>query len=518
MHNNFYFLRQLSTRLRHRLKDAVISACFSQRKDELILRSEIGREPFFIRASLSPELSCLSFTENFQRARRNSVDLFPGIIGRKVVDVRQFSNERSFALRLSEQHDVLFKMHGNRTNVILFHEGIATELFRKKISGDNNLDMESLDREIDWSYEHFIRNRDHLKAAYFTFGKIVWRYLDERGFGIKSPEEQWSTIQHVRKTLEDPVYYLVELDEKPVLSLLPTGTVKKESDDPITASNEFFYAFTQQYVFSREKSRLLSRLRSAIHAGESYCQKNNQRLQEIRSDEHYRQWADLLMANLHVLKGGEEKVIVPNFYYEDQRPEEIPLKKDLTPQKNAESYYRKAKNQHIEVDRLASAIAEKQEQIASMKNQIAAIEEADDLKKLRVIGAAVSPVVEKSESVSLPYHEFHFRGYRIWVGKHAEGNDVLTLKYGYKEDLWLHAKDVSGSHVLIKHQAGKKFPKDVIEYAASLAAYNSKRRNETLCPVIVTPRKFVRKRKGDPAGAVVVEREDVVMVEPLRMG
>ena len=117
----------------------------------------------------------------------------------------------------------------------------------------------------------------------------------------------------------------------------------------------------------------------------------------------------------------------------------------------------------------------------------------------------------------LPYHEFEFRGYRIWVGKNAQANDTLTSKYSHKEDLWLHAKDVSGSHVLIKHQSGKKFPKDVIEYAASLAAYNSKRRTESLCPVIVTPRKFVRKRKGDPAGAVVVDREEVVMVEPARL-
>jgi predicted ribosome quality control (RQC) complex YloA/Tae2 family protein len=68
--------------------------------------------------------------------------------------------------------------------------------------------------------------------------------------------------------------------------------------------------------------------------------------------------------------------------------------------------------------------------------------------------------------------------------------------------------------VIIKHQSGKKFPKDVIERAAELAAYNSKRKTETLCPVIVTPRKFVRKRKGDPPGAVVIEREDVILVRP----
>ena len=79
---------------------------------------------------------------------------------------------------------------------------------------------------------------------------------------------------------------------------------------------------------------------------------------------------------------------------------------------------------------------------------------------------------------------------------------------------WLHAKDVSGSHVIIKEIAGKSFPKPVIEKAAEMAAFHSKKRNESLCPVIYTPRKFVRKRKGDAPGAVVLEKEQVILVEP----
>ena len=68
--------------------------------------------------------------------------------------------------------------------------------------------------------------------------------------------------------------------------------------------------------------------------------------------------------------------------------------------------------------------------------------------------------------------------------------------------------------MVIKYQSGKKFPKDVIERAAQLAAFNSKRKTESLCPVAYTPKKYVRKRKGDPAGAMVVEREEVILVEP----
>jgi predicted ribosome quality control (RQC) complex YloA/Tae2 family protein len=258
-------------------------------------------------------------------------------------------------------------------------------------------------------------------------------------------------------------------------------------------------------------------LRTALVAGENYCKKNLQRLEEVKQDDHYRLWADLIMANLHTIKGDEEKIVVPNYFQNDQSPQEIRLKKSITPQKNAELYYRKAKNQHIEIARLEASMAQKQEEMKALRHQIATVEKADDLKTLRGIRVTIRPEQEKNESRPLPYHEFEFKGYRILVGKNAQANDTLTSKYGHKEDLWLHAKDVSGSHVLIKYQSGKNFPKDVIEYAASLAAYNSKRRNESLCPVIVTPKKFVRKRKGDPPGAVVVEREDVIMVAPARI-
>jgi predicted ribosome quality control (RQC) complex YloA/Tae2 family protein len=121
---------------------------------------------------------------------------------------------------------------------------------------------------------------------------------------------------------------------------------------------------------------------------------------------------------------------------------------------------------------------------------------------------------QQQDVVRLPYRETEFKGFIIRIGKSAADNDELTLKYSHKDDLWLHAKDVAGSHVIVKQQSGKEFSKDVIERAAQLAAFYSKRKGESLCPVAVTAKKFVRKRKGDPAGAVVVEKEKVILVEP----
>ncbi len=118
------------------------------------------------------------------------------------------------------------------------------------------------------------------------------------------------------------------------------------------------------------------------------------------------------------------------------------------------------------------------------------------------------------EDAQAPFKEVLLDGFRILIGRNAKNNDLLTQRYAYKEDLWLHARDVSGSHVVIKYRAGKTFPKNVVERAAELAAWYSRRRTDSLCPVIVTPKKFVRKPKGLAEGQVLVEKEDVVLVVP----
>src|SRR5690606_7456384 len=278
--------------------------------------------------------------------------------------------------------------------------------------------------------------------------------------------------------------------------------------------NEFFHVFTHDFVLEKEKLKLSTALKNKLRSSESYYQKNHNKLLEIENDTNYKTWADLLMANMHNIKPGLDKITLPNFYNNDL-PIEIKIKKDLPPQKNAALFYKKAKNQHIEIERLKEALSGKEDEIKNLKEEITEIEKIDDLKKLRQKTASMGTSANTEKQIeSLPFHEFNMDGCRIWVGRNAKGNDELTLKYSHKEDLWLHAKDVTGSHVVIKHQAGKKFPKPVIEKAAQLAAYNSKRKTESLCPVIVTSKKYVRKRKGDPAGAVVVEREEIIMVEP----
>lgn len=80
--------------------------------------------------------------------------------------------------------------------------------------------------------------------------------------------------------------------------------------------------------------------------------------------------------------------------------------------------------------------------------------------------------------------------------------------------MWLHARMVAGSHVLIKKSITQIIPQQVLETAAQLAAYYSKSKTDSLAPVIYTPAKFVRKVKGSSPGSVVVDKEQVILVKP----
>lgn len=492
----------------------MVSECFSQNKDELVIRFESKTKPLFVKASLQSEFCCLSFPEDFSRARKNSVDLFESLIGQRVLHITQFENERSFAIEFSDNHELLFKMHGNRANLVLFENGTAINLFRNHLATDADIKLSELHRTIDWSYDAFEANLNDLQKLYFTFGKPVWNFLRHNGFEEKSTVEKWQSIQDLRGYMERPTFYISIVDSKLILSLFPDGDIQIQSKDPIHIISEYFVLYTRTFSFFQERNEILAKLKTKLHNTLNYIVKASEKKKEIEKDTHYKVWADVLMANLHAVKSGDEKISLPDFYNND-KPIEIKLKKELSPQKNAEVFYRKSKNQQIELQKLTESIASKQKDFGDLQEKLITLEKITGLKELRTFVDSSGLKLETTEKEKpLPYHQVEYNGFKIWIGKNAQHNDTLTLKYTFKEDLWLHAKDVPGSHVVVKYQAGKKFPKDVIERAAQLAAYNSKRKTESLCPVAYTTKKYVRKRKDDPAGAVVVEREDVILVEP----
>lgn len=521
MQTNYYFLRQLSLKLHEQLKGLVLAECFSQEKDELVLgfctdgKQWKHRREFYIKAVIRPDFVCLNFPDEFRRASKNSIDLFSELINLRVVGVRQFLNERAFAIEFEQEFTLLFKLFGNRSNLILF-QGIAViDLFHSKLFADNNLKINELDRIIDQSYEAFERANYDYKKLFPTWGKHLTSQPPlQKGEGQGS-EVNWQDIQRILAQLENPTYYLTNLNHQPALALLPIGEVQKTFTDPLVASNEIYYAYTKVSAIEREKSQVIRNLQKRIVKLNAYLEHQYYKLDSLEDEVKHEEIGHILMANLHEIPEKAEVVELYDFYRD--KPIRIKLKAEFSPQKNAENYYRKGKNEKIEVEKLSENIEQKEQEIVELKGHLQTIEQIENLKYFRKY-LKDNQLESQEKEVQTPkqlFRNVEYMGFQFLIGRNAKNNDLLTQRYARKEDLWLHARDVAGSHVIIRHQAGKKFPNPVIERAAQLAAYYSKRKTDSLCPVIVTPRKYIRKTRDLTDGQVIVEKEDVIMVEPM---
>ena len=514
MHNSYFLLKSLSKELQSRLKGYSVVSCFSQAKDELIFEFNDTKNSFFVKAYLSSSFSCLSFPESFARARKNSVDIFPEVILKKVASVQQFENERSFMIHLADGFGLLFKMHGSRSNIILFDQTKAIKIFRNQLKEDFDIHPDRISRVLHWTFDYFNQNKMELHKTFFTLGSESWAYLKMSGFDDAPLEAKWELLyQHYMK-LEKSKIYIAKYESKYSLQLFDSQAVVQELSSPIEALNIFFHLKIKTESGKNERNQALKLISEKEKGANQFILKNRTLLSSIETNYQFKLWGDAIMANLGGVSKGVEKVILPHPTLYDQFIE-VKLKKDLTPIKNAEAFYRKSKNQRIEIEKLNQAIKEKETLLNILLELKIKIDSPEsNIKKLLGEYGIISNQAKAEER--LPYKEILFKGFIIRIGRSAADNDELTLKYAHKEDLWLHAKDVSGSHVVVKHQSGKVFPKDVIERAASLAAYHSKRKGESLCSVSYTSKKFVRKRKGDPAGLVVVEKETVILIEPMK--
>ncbi|HAA14595.1 MAG TPA: hypothetical protein DCE41_24080 [Cytophagales bacterium] len=516
MHLNYYFLRQWVAALEPRWVGWKLGECFTQAKGELILGFYRAGESWYLKVAMQGDFAGLALAEEFHRAKRNNVDLFTRLIDLEVVQVEMMENERVFALHFEQEETLLFKMHGNRSNVLSFKAGELNGMFKHKLVQDKEIQLDQLHRHWKPTQETWLAANGHIFSVWPTLGKEPLAYLIAQGFEQQTLEEQWNRLEALRPQLESPSEYLIcTWKGKPTLSLVPVGEIEARHDNPIEAANDFFYRYTRVYHLQRELHEATARLRQKLRRSYNYLDKTRNKLEELQQGMSYHQLGDILMANLHAIPPQVTKVTLDNFYA--QEPITIKLKKDLSPQKNAEVYYRKAKNQRLEIAQLEKSIRQKENEILEQEEHQEALGLLDSVRSLRQYLKKHKLTQEHDGSTDAgPYRRYAFMGYEIWVGKSAKHNDELTQRYATKEDLWLHAKDVAGSHVIIKHKPGQNYPELVIERAAELAAFYSKRKHDSLCPVIYTPKKYVRKPKGAPAGAVVVDREEVVMVEPAR--
>ena len=238
--------------------------------------------------------------------------------------------------------------------------------------------------------------------------------------------------------------------------------------------------------------------------------------------ERLRQLGDILMANIHSIQKGQKTAKCQDFYDENMAMIDIPLSVELSPQQNAARYYKdytRMKNAELMlVKQLSLGETELQylHSVLDELNRAASERELEEIRRELQDGGYIKADSgkRKVKQGKLPPMRFESTdGYPIYVGRNNQQNDELTFKMARKDDLWLHASKVHGSHVIIAC-AGVTPPDNTITQAAQLAAYYAETGSGQNVAVDMTPVKQVKKIPNGKPGMVIYHSYKTVIVNP----
>jgi len=255
-------------------------------------------------------------------------------------------------------------------------------------------------------------------------------------------------------------------------------------------------------------------------------------LEKAENAETYRLYGELITANLWQLTKGQAEAVVVNYYDPDGGQIAIPLDPALTPQENAQAYYRRYQKARSGLNAILEQIGKSEAELAYLEQVEVALEEAGSLPDLEEIrrelaaegylsqqdggpsrrGARAAEA--KDQKAAPPLTVRSSDGLEIWIGRNNRQNDYLTLRLAAPTDLWFHTKNIPGSHVILRVPPGREVPERAILEAAALAAYHSKARGSSNVPVDYTLRKHVRKPNGARPGMVIYEQQKTLYVTP----
>lgn len=245
-----------------------------------------------------------------------------------------------------------------------------------------------------------------------------------------------------------------------------------------------------------------------------------EKLQECRNNEIYKIYGDIIMANQYAIPEDIESIELQNFYDPDYKNITIPLDRDLTPVQNAQKYYKKYAKDKNTLDITSKLLNESKEEKEYLESILYNLENALDTDTIEEIKSELSElgyIKRKKNNIkhqkSTPHHYKSSDGFDIYVGKNNLQNDYLTTKFAISSDIWMHTKNIPGSHVIIRSKNGYISDTALLE-GAKLASYYSRARNSSNVPVDYTEKKNVKKPSGAKPGMVIYYTNKTIYVTP----
>ena len=553
--------------------DARVSQIHQPNRDELViaLRTKNGNKKLLVSSRANSPRICFTehSIENPATPPMLCMLLRKRLGGAKLVDVRQIELERIMFLDFIATNELGDKVKltlcveimGKYSNIILIDENdnIVDALKRVDFTmSTQRLVLPNIKYELPPKQDKLCilecSGRDIVEKAINTpsemrlskallsamqgVSPIITREL-EYMVGVDSNREltvidKLKLIEKVDKLKE----YIVSGEKSPTMMIKPEGKPFDISFMDIMqygemASKKRFLDFStllDSFYYERDKAERMKvkgqdLLRLCSNIQDKLCRKiavQEKELKDSLNRDKLRKKGDLLQANMYKMVRGQSFIDVED-YYDNNKIVRIKLSPTLNPSQNVQKYYkdyRRAKTrEEMLTVQIAKAKAELQ-YISAVQESLGRAESERELTEIRQeLGEAGylknrNPKGRNKALKLLPPKEYTSSdGFTIYVGRNNKQNDKLTLKTARNYDMWLHTKDIPGSHVIIVSD-NREITDTAILEAASLAAYNSKAKESDNVPVDYTIVKNVSKPSGAKPGMVIYVNNKTVYVTP----
>lgn len=292
-----------------------------------------------------------------------------------------------------------------------------------------------------------------------------------------------------------------------------------------TLSAMLEYYFDKKTSSNRGKQKshdLMKSVTSALDKMYLKKQRLSEDLLKAENSEELRLFGELLTANLHLIKPGMASVDVINYY--DGSTITIPLDIKLSAAKNAQHYFKKYGKSKTAIKEKQIQLEENDNEITYLESVLTYLENTEDINEIESLRGELveTGYVRKKKQIGgfkekkykpSPYKYTLSNGMTVLVGRNNKENDILTLKTAGNKDLWLHTKEIPGSHVIVQ-SGGTELDAQSLFEAAAIAAYHSKARTSENVPVDYVSVRYVKKPTGAKPGMVIFTNNKTVWVNP----
>jgi predicted ribosome quality control (RQC) complex YloA/Tae2 family protein len=553
------FTKAMVSELNSSLKGGRINKIHQPYKNEVILIIRAGGVNHKLLLSAHPSYARVQLThetyDNPSEPPMFCMLLRKHLEGYILEDVYQVDSDRIIIFEIRGRNEIgdishkqlIVEIMGRHSNIILVDKGrqlildsvkhvsFAVNSVRAILPGQPYIAPPEQHKQDPFS----ATEEDVLKSLDFNSGKLD-KQLVEYFSGVSplfAKEALFKSGLANRTTLPKTFIGMIDLLKHGELSPAITETGNKES----------FYLFPLEHL--KGQSRIFSslsemldrfyfgkaerdRVKQFSHDLERFIvnekEKNEKKiikleetLKEAEQSDQLQRYGELLTANLYAAKKGMKEIEVINYYDENGATVSIPLDPRKTPSENAQKYfskYQKAKNAiSVVVEQIDKAKGEV-EYFDSLLQQVqsASPKDIEEIREELVEGGYIRERQKRHgkkarNAKPILDHYLASDGTEIIVGKNNKQNDYLTNKLAARDEIWLHTKDIPGSHVVIR----SKEPADTtIREAAILASYFSKARQSSSVPVDFTKVRYVKKPSGAKPGFVIYENQQTVYVTP----